>query len=102
MGSPQSGNDISWLALVGALVAMFVATAAYRGIPLSEAGDAGMLLVRYLGTFLAAMFLGAVAVAILFSLGVSRGEKYRTPRRDYVLACLIAIFLVLAGTGALR
>ena len=102
MWRSKSGNDISWLAVACALLAIFLAIALYRGIPSFEDGGraAGMRLITYFGTFLAAMFLATISVAVMASLNASRRVEYKTPRRDFVLASLIALFLVLAGMRA--
>ena len=99
MWRSKSGSDISWLALACALAAMFIAIAVYRGIPSFADGgrEAVMRLITYFGTFLAAMFLATLAVAVMFSLNATRRAEYKTPRRDFVLASLVALFVVLAG-----
>ena len=87
----MSGRDLSWQALLGALVLMFLVSSALRG-PLPDGTFAERLpvLLEYLGGFLAAAVMGgAIVLAIWAFKRFFQSQAYAAPRRDYAIAVLL-------------
>lgn len=60
---------------------------------------AALWFAAYFGTLMAALVLAAILILILLVVNRSRGIKYKTPRRDFVMASVVMLFFVLAGSA---
>jgi hypothetical protein len=83
-----------------ACAAMFVVIILYRGLPSFAGGGRGatMWFAAYLGTLFSALVPATILVLVVLGVNRSRRVKYKTPRRDFVLAATLMLFLVLAGS----
>lgn len=85
-----SDRDLSWEALAGALVLMFIVSSALRGpLPGGPLSARVPMLLQYVGGFLAAAVMGGFIVLVIWLVKRYRRQPYQTPRRDLAAAILL-------------